>query len=57
MAEEISATCKCHYADSAGQPAKRARTDDAGLLETSIDQIISSQKLNGDTVNLSGTEM
>ena len=47
-----SATCTGHYADSAGQPAKRARTDDASLLETSIDQIISWQKLNGDTVNL-----
>ena len=47
-----SATCTGHYADSAGQPAKRERTDDASLLETSIDQIISRQKLNGDTVNL-----
>jgi len=46
------ATCTSHYADSAGQPAKRARTDDASLLETNIDQIISSQKLDGDTVNL-----
>ena len=47
-----NATCTGHYADSSGQPAKRARTDDVSLLETSIDQIISSQKLNGDTVNL-----
>ena len=31
---------------------KRARTDNASLLEASIDQIFSSEKLNGDTVNL-----
>ena len=49
---EKSATCTGHHAASAGQPAKRARTDDASLLETSIDEIISWQKLNGDTVNL-----
>ena len=35
-----------------GQPVKPARTDNASLLETSIDQIFSSEKLNGDTVNL-----
>ena len=47
-----NASCTSHFADSAGQPAKRARTDDTSLLETSIDQIISSQTLIGDTVNL-----
>ena len=31
---------------------KWARTDNASLLEASIDQIVSSEKLNGDTVNL-----
>ena len=40
--QEKKATYTGHYPDSAGQPAKRARTDDASLLETSIDQIISS---------------
>ena len=29
-----------------------ARTDKASLLQASIDQIISSEKLNGDTINL-----
>jgi len=47
-----NANCTGHEADSPGQPAKRARTDNASLLEASIDQIISSEKLNGDTVNL-----
>ena len=47
-----NATCIGHDADSAGQPAKRTRTDHGSLLETSIDQIISLHILNGDTVNL-----
>ena len=45
-------TCTGHEADSPGQPVKRARTDNASLLETNIDQLFSSEKLNGDTVNL-----
>ena len=45
-------TCTGHEADSPGQPVKRARTDNASLLEASIDQLFSSEKLNGDTVNL-----
>ena len=40
-----------HEADSPGQPARRARTANASLLETSIHKIISSEKLNGDTVS------
>ena len=38
-------TCTGHEADSPGQPAKRARTDNASLLEASIDQISSSESL------------
>ena len=45
-------TCTGHEADSPGKPAKRVRTDNACLLEASIDQIFSSEKLNGDKVNL-----
>ena len=45
-------TCTGHEADSPGQPAQRARTDNASLLKASIDLIFSSEKLNGDTVNL-----
>ena len=45
-------TCTGHEADSPGKPAKRVRTDNAWLLEASIDQIFSSEKRNGDTVNL-----
>ena len=45
-------TCTGHEADSPGQPVKQARTDNASLLEASIDQMFSSEKLDGDTVNL-----
>ncbi|RMX43733.1 hypothetical protein pdam_00006362 [Pocillopora damicornis] len=45
-------TCTGHEADSPGQPAKRARTDNASLLEASIDQISSSESL---MVTLEGT--
>ena len=38
--------------DSPVEPAKRARTNNASLLEASINQIISFGELNGDTVNL-----
>ena len=45
-------TCIGHEADSPGQPVEQARTDNASLLEASIDQMFSSEKLDGDTVNL-----
>ena len=45
-------TCTGHEADSPDQPVKQARTDNASLLEASIDQMFSSEKLDGDTVNL-----
>ena len=38
--------------DIPGESAKRARTNNASLLEVSIDQIISFGKLTSDTVNL-----
>lgn len=38
--------------DFPGESAKRARTNNASLLEVCIDQIISFGKLTGDTVNL-----
>ena len=47
-----NATYTGHEADSPGQPAKLSRTDNASFLEASIDQIISSEKLYGDTFNL-----
>ena len=40
------------HGGSPGKPIKRVRIDNASLLEASIDQIMSSRKLNGDTVNL-----
>ena len=45
-------TCTGHEADSPGQPAKWARTDNASLLKASINLIFSSEKLSGDSVNL-----
>ena len=40
------------HEDFPGESAKRARTNNASLLEVCIDQIISFGKLTGDTVNL-----
>ena len=42
-------TCIGHEADSPGQPVEQARTDNASLLEASIDQMFSLEKLDGDT--------
>ena len=39
------------HKESIDQPAKR-RTNNASLLEASINQILSREKLNGDTINL-----
>ena len=39
------------HKESIDQPAKR-RTTNASLLEASINQILSREKLNGDTINL-----
>ena len=40
------------HEDFLGESAKRARTNNASLLEVCIDKIISFGKLTGDTVNL-----
>ena len=39
------------HKESIDQPAKR-RTNNANLLEASINQILSREKLNGDTINM-----
>ena len=46
-----NARCTDHE-DFPGESVKRARTNNASLLEVSIDQIISFGKLTGDIVNL-----
>ena len=40
------------HGGSPSKPIKRVKINNARLLEASIDQIMSSRKLNGDTVNL-----
>ena len=47
-----NARCCTDREDFPGESAKRTRTNNASLLEVSIDQIISSGKLTGHTVNL-----